>query len=416
MPAPPRRATRRRLLLIGLNYDPEPLGIAPYTSAVAQALVGAGVAIDAIVAQPYYPTWRPWPGFGGWQRARENGVEVVRCPHYIPRDPNGIRRILHHVTFALAALAPALSRARRRPGAVLVIAPSLMAVPVGWLAARLSGARLWIHVQDFEVEASFATGLIRERSVLAKLALWVENRLLRSADLASTISPKMVERLIAKGVAAERVRELRNWASGSFAAGDPSGGAYRREWGLGDRKVALYSGNIANKQGLEVVIDAARRLRHRDDLVFVICGEGPNRARLMALADGLSNLQFHDLQPAERMGDLLALASMHLLPQIASAADLVLPSKLTNMLASGRPIVATAAKSSGLYDEVVGCGLAVPPGDGAAFAAAVAALADDPARCAELGEAGRLRAGERWGREALLSRFVAVAEAAMAVD
>src|SRR5207302_5881786 len=127
----------------------------------------------------------------------------------------------------LAALAPALSRARRRPGAVLVIAPSLMAVPVGWLAARLSGARLWIHVQDFEVEASFATGLIRERSVLAKLALWVENRLLRSADVASTISPKMIERLIAKGVPAERVRELRNWSSGSFAEGDPSGAAYR---------------------------------------------------------------------------------------------------------------------------------------------------------------------------------------------
>jgi colanic acid biosynthesis glycosyl transferase WcaI len=129
--------------------------------------------------------------------------------------------------------------------------------------------------------------------------------------------------------------------------------------------VAIYSGNIANKQGIEIVVEAARLLRHRKDLMFVVCGNGPNRARLIESSADLDNIQFHDLQPRERLSDLLGMASVHLLPQIAGAADLVLPSKLTNMLASGRAIAATAEPGTGLAAEVDGCGLitlrATPP-------------------------------------------------------
>ena len=119
--------------------------------------------------------------------------------------------------------------------------------------------------------------------------------------------------------------------------------------------VALYSGNIANKQGLETVIEAARQLAHRDDIVFVIAGEGPNRVALQKLAAGLGNVQFRDLQPAERMADFLSLASVHLLPQIVGAADLVLPSKLTNMgeiAAAAR--AHDAAKAGPLIGEIDG--------------------------------------------------------------
>ena len=144
----------------------------------------------------------------------------------------------------------------------------------------------------------------------------------------------MVERLHAKGVAPERTAELRNWAS---IDGSASGEAYRREWGLEGRTVALYSGSIGRKQGAGLILDAARRLKNRADLAFVICGEGPDLAELKAAARDLPAVQFHPLQPAERLGELLALADLHLLPQIAAASDLVLPSKLTNMLASAPP-------------------------------------------------------------------------------
>ena len=180
---------------------------------------------------------------------------------------------------------------------------------------------------------------------------------------------------------------------------------YLDEWAIDRPMVALYAGNIANKQGLEIIVEAARLLEHRKDLLFAVCGDGPSRSRLVESAAGLSNIRFFDLQPAERLSDLLGMATIHLLPQIADAADLVLPSKLVNMLASGRPVVATASLGTGLAQEVAGCGIVVPPGDSAAFATAIERLADDVALRAELGIAARARAEERWSKVQILDRF-----------
>lgn len=397
-----------RILVVGLNYAPEEIGIGPFSAGMARGLVQRGMAVSAVVGQPYYPQWRPWPGHGGWQSAVEQGVALTRCPHYVPEKPSGLKRIVHLASFALSALGPALGRAlsgkASRPDVVICIAPALLSVPVAWAAARLSGAKLWIHVQDFEVEAAFATGLVNEGGLAARLARGLENRLLRLADRVSTISPQMCAKLREKGVADHRIVEVRNWANAPEP--DPQqGAAYRAEWNLADRKVALYSGNIANKQGIEIVVEAARHLAHRTDLHFAVCGEGPNRARLIELAGGLTNISFHDLQPAARVGELLSLASVHLLPQIAGAADLVLPSKLANMLFSGRPVVATALPGTGLHAEVEGCGISTPPGDGAAFAQAIAGLLDDPQRSAALGRAARERAEQRWAQGAVIDRL-----------
>ena len=403
----------RRVLIVGINYAPEPVGIGPYTQDLAEALVAAGAVVQAIVAKPYYPQWRTYPAYadGGWQHGEEGGVVLTRCPIYVPVQPSGLKRIVHLASFALSALPFALRAALRpraeRPELVVVLAPALLSVITAWLAARLAGARLWIHVQDFEVEAALATGLMNQRGPAARLARWLEARLLQLGDKVSTISPQMCAKLHEKGIAAERVFEMRNWSDARFAP-DPAGAdAIRAEWGLGRRKVALYSGNIARKQGIEILVEAARLLQHRHDLVFVICGEGPNRTELERLAAGLDNVQLHNLQPARRMGAMLTMADLHLLPQIAGAADLVLPSKLTNMLASGRPVIATTAPGTGLYAEVDGCGTVSPPGDAKALAGAVADLADDPVRCAQLGAAARKRAAERWSKAAIIPRALA---------
>lgn len=395
-----------RVLILGLNYAPEPVGIGPYTTGLAEALVARGHEVDVLAGKPYYPQWRAYDGQPkGRTHSVENGVSITRVPHYIPTKPSGAKRIAHHLSFAASAWSAAGPLLRRRPDLVFTIAPSLLSVPVAARIARKAGVPLWLHIQDFEVEAAFATGLIKGGSGAAGLARGVENRIIGMADMVSTISPQMCERLTAKGVPVERIYQLRNWSNAAFdfARADPS--TYRREWGLGDRKVALYSGNIANKQGLEIVIEAARLLRDRPDLAFVICGEGPNRERLAQLAAGLDNVQFHDLQPATRMADFLSLANVHLLPQIVGAADLVLPSKLTNMLASGRPVVATAEGGTGLFEEVEGCGLNTPPGDAQALAAGIAQLMDNDALRADLGAEAQKRAGERWSQGAIIDRL-----------
>lgn len=397
------------MLIVGLNYAPEPVGIGPYTQGLAQALALRGAKVRVVCGQPYYPQWRIYPAFPAaqWASGVENGVHVTRCPHYVPTQPTGLKRIAHLASFALSAIYPAVRARAHRPDLVIAIAPALLSVMAAWLAARLSGARLWIHVQDFEVEAAFATGLLGKSRLLARMAQWLERRLLGLGDVVSTISPQMCAKLAEKGVAPERILEMRNWSDDRFAP-DPAGAAtIRAAWNLQGKLVALYSGNIARKQGIEVLIEAARRLQDRSDIAFVICGEGPNRTELERLSAGLANVQLHDLQPAGEMGAMLTMADIHLLPQIAGAADLVLPSKLTNMLASARPVIATAEGGTGLYAEVDGCGVITPPGDAQALANAVAALADDPDRRALLGQAAAARAAERWRKDAIIDRALA---------
>jgi colanic acid biosynthesis glycosyl transferase WcaI len=373
---------------------------------MAEDLAACGHRVRVVCGKPYYPQWKVQTGFeGGAQRSVERGVELLRLPLYVPASPNGARRLLHHASFAARAL-PALLRAvrERRPDVIVAVAPSLISTIAAHVAARVSGAKLWLHIQDFEVEAAFATGLLNERSWIARLARWFEGRVLRG-DRVSTISPQMRAKLLQRGIPPERVIEFRNWANTEHVRPLDHASSLRAEWGIDRPYVALYSGNIANKQGIEIVVEAARRLNRRGDLMFVICGNGPNRERLQAIAADCDNTRFHDLQPVERLSDLLGMATVHLLPQIASAADLVLPSKLTNMLASGRPVVATAHAGTGLAGEVEGCGVVTEPEDANAFADAIERLVDDPAMRAVLGAEARRRSEERWSKTAILSRF-----------
>jgi colanic acid biosynthesis glycosyl transferase WcaI len=397
-----------RILIQSLNYAPERIGTAVYSAGMAEALRDFGHAVRVVAGQPYYPAWRVEPGYPAFRytRRHEQGIDVTRCPHYVPRRPTGIRRILHHASFALTSFVPLLRDTLLwRPDVVIAVAPGLMAAPMTAVLGRLGGARTWLHVQDFEAEAAVATGLMAPAGRLARGAALFERMAFSLFDRVSSISPRMCARLAAKGVPADRIFELRNWAELELVRPTDTPSPLRAEWNITTPYVALYSGNIANKQGISIVLDAAKRLADRDDLTFVVCGEGSHRAALQRRAEGLGNVRFFGLQPRERLGELLALATVHLLPQRADVADLVLPSKLTNMLASGRPVVATVAPGADLGAEIAGCGLATPPGDAAAFAEAIRRLIDDAEMRERFGRAARERAERVWARPRIMAAF-----------
>lgn len=397
------------ILFVGLNYAPEDVGIGPYSFELTQALANAGHSVRVVTAVPYYPGWRTFSGYRGmrWRQNFEHGISVLRCPIYVPAQPTGTKRILHHISFAISLALPVLWHVlRKRPNLVIAVAPSLIGSSVALAVSQIAGSRSWLHIQDFELEAAFATGLVASKGRAGRLGAAFEQLVLRRFDFVSSISPQMVSRLHEKGVPAEKTYELRNWADIDRVQPLDGPSPYQLTWDIQTPYVALYSGNIANKQGIEVVVEAARLLSNRNDLTFVICGEGPSRAALVAAASKLHNIQFHDLQPRDKLSQLLGLATVHLLPQLANAADLVLPSKLTNMLASGRPVIATAAAGTGLHDEVDGCGLTVPPGDAQAFAAAIEVAIDSPEARRRWGAAGRARAEERWSQSEICDRFI----------
>jgi colanic acid biosynthesis glycosyl transferase WcaI len=292
---------------------------------------------------------------------------------------------------------------RWRPDVVFSVAPSLMSAPFSAWIARHIGALSWLHLQDFEVDAAFDLGLLSKKRLRA-LMVAVERHILRSFDCVSTISPAMLDRLASKGVDKERIQEVRNWTDTIQIAPGNSRTRFKKELGLDDSHfVGIYSGTMSNKQGLELIVKAARQLDRTDPKIrFVLCGGGPHKAVLQSLAEGLTNIQFLGLQAGENFAELLKTADFHLIPQKAEATDLVLPSKLGGILATGRPVIVMAKPGTGLAAEVAGAGLITPPGAAAALAAAVHTLANNPELCRSLGDQARAIALSRWDKTAIL--------------
>lgn len=396
-----------KILILGINYDPEPTGIAVYTSGLARGLHAHGHQIRVVTGQPYYPDWKISKAHKtlAFRNDNDGGVSIVRCPLYVPANPTAIKRIAHHISFAASATMPMLYKAIAfKPDVVLTVAPSMVAAPVAKFAALLCGAKTWLHIQDFEVEAGFATGHINKRSIVARLGLAFEKFILSSFDMVSTISYEMCNKLLEKGRSRSDIFELRNWADIN-AIYPKKTSTFREKWNVKTPYVALYSGSIAQKQGIEIIVDAARILKDRNDITFIICGNGPDRSKLEEYAMDLPNLQVADLQPYNELNELLALATVHLLPQKAGAADLVLPSKLTNILASGRPVIACAAIGTGLAREVESCGNVVEPENPLLLAEAIVEILDDKERYRTMSTNARNRATKDWDQEIIIRSF-----------
>ena len=394
-----------RILLHSPYYAPELISIGKYNAEMAQWLVQRGHEVRVVTAAPHYPAWRVGAGHSAWRYRRERieGVEVWRCPVWIPRRPRGAARLLYGLSHLLSSLPVMLWHTRWRPEVVMAVEPPLLSFLPAWLTARLCGASSWLHVQDLEVDAAFELGILRGAHA-RRLALALEAALLRRADQVSTISMRMAERLASKGLVAERLMLLPNWID--TLPPDPPGPDFRAHAGIpAGARLALYAGNMAGKQGLETIIEAARLLQGREELWFLLVGDGPERAALEARARGLARVRFLPLQPLEQLGAMLRAADVQLLPQRAAAADLVMPSKLGGMFASGRPTVASALPGTELAQALEGRGRLVPPEDAQAFAEAITALCDDPQEAARLGNAAAAHARAEWARDRVLQRL-----------
>lgn len=389
-----------------MNYAPEIAGVGRYTGEIGEHLAAQGHQVTVITTPPHYPGWRCRPGYSnGWTRETLAGVTLYRCPLYLHEQMSGVRRMLAPLSFALSSAPVALWRIlRQRPDVVLAVEPTLFVAPVALLGARLVGAKAVLHVQDLEVEAAFAVGHLDGGSLAARLAAWFDRWAARAFDRVITISNRMAGKIAAKGVPAEKIAVIRNWVDIDQIRPDLDAGAYRRELGLAPSDfVILYAGNLGAKQGLGLLIEAARRLAARPDIVFVVAGDGPMRPQLEAAAAELPNLRFLPFQPEARFGEFLRVADLHVLPQERKAADLLLPSKLGGMLASGRPIVVTADEGSELATFLGGSCRLAPPGDPDALAAAIADAAAAPPDPAA--ERGRLALAASLSKQAGIREF-----------
>lgn len=397
-----------KILIHGINFSPELTGVGRYSGDMAAWLSDRGNEVRMVTAPPYYPEWRIAEGHANrWSASelRDGRLKVYRCPLWVPSRPSGLKRIIHLASFAMSGFPVMIGQVFWKPDVVLVIEPAFFCAPHALLTARLSGARSWLHIQDFEIDAAFELGILSSKP-LRRLVLSFERFLLRRFDCVSTISRKMQERLDGKGVDKRKQVFFPNWVDteGIYPLDEMS--LFRSRLALRpEESVALYSGNMGEKQGLEVVLDAAAMLEEDSAIRFVLCGDGAVRQRFQAKYAGLRNVIWLPLQPEEMLNDLLNLADVHLLPQRGNAEDLVMPSRLLGMLASARPVLSTAAPGTQVGRIVAQCGVLAPDGDAQAFAHALRKLLDDPILRGELGAVGRRIAQDLFSKEKVLGKF-----------
>lgn len=341
-----------KILLYGINYSPELTGIGKYSGEMAAWLAAQGHEVRVVTAPPYYPDWKVWQGFSTWRfnKRQEAGVTVIRCPLYVPAKPTAIKRLLHLASFSLSSALALFAQLRWSPELVILVVPTLFCAPQALAVSKLTGAKSVLHIQDYEVDALFGLSIARGER-LKRWAFAVERAVLRAFDRVSTISSGMLQRAAEKGVAKEQLRFFPNWSETARFHNVSRDPQLLHRLGIEpNKRVLLYSGNIGEKQGLESVIEAAQRLAQRPELVFLVVGEGAGKARLLAMSQqrGLKNVVFAPLQPYEDLPALLASADCHLVIQKRGAADAVLPSKLTNILAVGGNALITADPETSL--------------------------------------------------------------------
>jgi colanic acid biosynthesis glycosyl transferase WcaI len=429
-----------KILIYGLNYSPELTGIGKYTGEMAAWLAARGHEVRVITAPPYYPAWSIHEDYRGRRYRTENSPRsasydpaapiVFRTPLYVPAQPTGLKRVAHLASFMFGSLPVVLRQLFWQPDIVFTVEPTFFCAPIALLAAQATGAASWLHVQDFEIDAAFDLGLLPAEGPVHALALALEELFTCAFTRVSSISLKMLERALTKGIPADRAILFPNWVDIDAVHPQPNlaDNVFRRELNLpasGDNAkiILLYSGNMGAKQGLELLAPLAAAFApdgsHADPRVhFLFCGDGAFRPQLESLVEGHPNVTLLPLQPLDRFNDLLNAADVHLLPQRSHAADLVMPSRLTGMLSSGRPILTTADPGTQVARVISGgapgqppthepTGLSVPADSEAesALIAAAAQLIADVSLRNRLGAAARDYAVQHLGKEQVLEAF-----------
>ena len=400
------------MLLLGINYAPEMVGIAVYNTQLCRWLLDSGMDVTVVSAFPYYPQWRLESSCPLFATDRVDGVRIERCILYVPTRPSTITRILHELSFGVVSFFRVLSLPRQ--DLYVVVSPPLILGFFAALLCFLKSGRFVFHVQDLQPDASAALGMIRQ-GLFYKCLKMLELFCYSQATVVSCITEDMRQRIVASGVPAKKVKVFPNWIQEVR-----TGQGWRQSRSIPqDKFVVTYSGNIGLKQGLEVILHAARRLRQRKDILFVLGGEGSQKQALIDACskDSLDNVLFQGLLEEAEHTAMLSESNVFALPQKSGSGPIFFPSKLLKALALGCPVITNADSRSSLHSVVEEgqFGLIVPCDDGDGFADAIEKLCDDEAMCNVLRENAKTYS-EQFASSRVLPLFNEVIECAMSKE
>ena len=403
------------LLVVCPHFDPDVAPTGVVMSRIAHELIARGNRLHVVTSLPWYQHHAIDAGWDG-QLVRTERTDWGRISrvHPFPTDKRNIpaRALAFGGFTALATLVGAFGRVR--PDAVLAMSPPLTLGLAGRIAATARRAPLVFNIQDVFPDVAIELGLLSgDRVIRAARAL--ERLSYRMSDAVTVLSDDLADNVRSKitiglegeqaQAQAKKVRVIPNFVDTNAIRPAARENSYREQYGLIGKKVVMYAGNVGFSQSLDLVLETARSFEvSRPDVVFVINGGGSARPDLERDAAHLQNVRFIDMQPIERLPEVLAAGDIHVVPLRAGLAWSSVPSKLYSILAAGRAIVASVDSGTEVERtlERAAAGIAVPPDDPRAFAGAISELIDDSDRAARMGASGRLFV-ERWASPAAVA-------------
>ncbi|MDH6196234.1 colanic acid biosynthesis glycosyl transferase WcaI [Mycobacterium frederiksbergense] len=395
-----------RVAILGINYTPEPTGIAPYTSALAVGLANRGHDVHVLTGYPHYPRWKRHEMSAGFRSDEAiDGVRIRRLNHHVPQQLSWSGRAAMELTFGLQLLTSGWGR----PEVVICVTPPLLSAAVSAGRARLTWPRpaIGMVVHDLYSRGVAETGAASGWSARAVRA--VESSAIRLADGVVVIHPRFTADLVDHlGVDRRKIRTARNWTH--IDSPDPAASASfrRRHRWAADEVVVMHAGNMGYKQGLENVIAAAELAARVDSRVrFVLLGDGNQRRSLEEVGAGVHTLEFLDPVSEEEFPAALGSADVLLVNERPGIAQTAAPSKLTSYFRSGKPILAATDSAGITAGELAasGAGVCVPADRPDMLLGEALRLGGDRALAAQLGAAGQRYCDELLSPEAALDRY-----------
>lgn len=337
-----------------MTFAPDHSGISLYATDFATYAAEQGHEVTAVTAFSWYPKWVKRPEDKGklFRTDMYKNIKVLRGYLYVPKKVTTITRMIQEISFITFAFINFL-RAGKQDTIVLFTTPINLGL-LGTLFQKLWGAKLIINVQDLQLDAAKSLGMVGKLPIV-EIMNGIEKYSYKKSDLTTSISTGMIDIIKRKGIEDEKIYLWPNWIDVSDAKEKGVQGRFREKFPqYQDKTIIGYAGNIGIKQGLSVLIDLSERFKERDDLAFLIIGQGGDLENLKAYAasKNIPNLSFIDFLSQEDYYNFLTDADIVFLSQKKDSGDVYFPSKLLGIMAKAKLIFISADKDSEIYKVI----------------------------------------------------------------
>lgn len=399
---------KTKILLLTPYFIPDYAAGSTAYAAMAEDLARMDYAVTVLTGMPYYGREKVWEEYASrfFVREEQAGYQVIRVYSYAPRRTNVPGRLLSWTLYNL--LAALVGVALERHAVLFVMNPFTMAGLPLLLLSWLKHSHVIYSVEDVYPDALVRAGLITHRFGISVVRA-LEGMCCRRASLIRVISEGMRQTLISRGINPAKIVTVPYFADTEFIRPLPSQTKFRMQHGLEGKFVVLYAGNMGLIHGVDVVVKAAACLVDHPDIAFLIVGEGIESHKTRRIAEDLrlENVRFFPLQPMEEFPDVLASADVSLVTLKKEFSYESVPSKVYSILASGRPMIASASPGTEIASlvEKSGAGICVDPGSPAALAQAILSLRDDENLRELMGKRGREFVVRHYSRQAVSTKF-----------